>query len=167
MGDLMHWTGSKPSYRNSSPAGNLLCAAGAAPITWCAQPWPLITAQPAAFAAEIVQAHLRAAADWPALANRTDYVVVKRPRNPAGREQSMLAGDGPAGQPDRDAVRPGSSADPSTNARAAGAILATPAGRGPAAAAPFVDAMSVRLPVHLPDRPSGRGDAPPPCRRSR
>ncbi len=47
-----------------------------APATWCAQPWPLInSSSPEHLAAEIVQAHTEAAADWPALANRTDYAV--------------------------------------------------------------------------------------------
>ena len=47
-----------------------------APTTWCAQPWPLInSSSPEHLAAEIVQAHTEAAADWPALANRTDYAV--------------------------------------------------------------------------------------------
>ena len=43
---------------------------------WCAQPWPLINSgSPEHLAAEIAQAHTEAAADWPALANRTDYAV--------------------------------------------------------------------------------------------
>lgn len=46
------------------------------PTTWCAQPWPLInSSSPEHLAAEIAQAHTEAAADWPALANRTDYAV--------------------------------------------------------------------------------------------
>ena len=44
--------------------------------TWCARPWPLISSQsPEHLAAEIVHAHTEAAAEWPALTNRTDYAV--------------------------------------------------------------------------------------------
>ncbi len=46
-------------------------------VTWCAQPWPLINSQsPEHLAAEIMQAHTEASADWPALAGIGDYGMV-------------------------------------------------------------------------------------------
>ena len=43
---------------------------------WCAQPWPLInTRSPEHLAAEIIQAHTEASADWPALASVDDYAI--------------------------------------------------------------------------------------------